>query len=73
LQVLSLLATRCESEITVRSKPALQCIPKEAVPLDEDDPQSTINIRDAFCAADRCTLVAADYSQIEMRVLAHLR
>lgn len=31
-----------------------------------------VNIRDAFVAGPGCILLAADYSQVELRVLAHL-
>ena len=34
--------------------------------------QEEINIRDAFVASPDCVLIGADYSQVELRVLAHL-
>ncbi|MHB1464442.1 MAG: DNA polymerase I [Thermoleophilia bacterium] len=46
------------------SNPNLQNIPIRT-PLGE-------KIRDCFVAADDCRLVAADYSQVELRILAHL-
>ncbi len=46
------------------SDPNLQNIPVRT-PLGEE-------IRDCFVAADGCLLVAADYSQVELRILAHL-
>ncbi len=46
------------------SNPNLQNIPVRT-PLGE-------KIRDCFVAAEGCRLVAADYSQVELRVMAHL-
>ena len=34
--------------------------------------EETSSIRSAFIPEDNCVLVAADYSQIELRLLAHL-
>ncbi|KXS16810.1 hypothetical protein M427DRAFT_144616 [Gonapodya prolifera JEL478] len=31
-----------------------------------------VNLRDAFQAADGCVLLSADYSQLELRIIAHL-
>ncbi|CAM9435110.1 unnamed protein product [Discosporangium mesarthrocarpum] len=50
------------------SRPNLQQIPKSGDALAAC---GGINIRDAFVATRGFTLMAADYSQIEMRVLAH--
>jgi len=46
------------------SSPNLQNIPVRT-PLGE-------KIRDCFIAAERCRLVIADYSQVELRIMAHL-
>ena len=57
-------------------KPNLQNIPKHevCVKLDVDNQVSDIklNIRNMFCASEKCILISADYSQIEMRILAHV-
>jgi len=63
------------------SKPAIQCIPRDpepifleaATPAPTPPPQADVvlNVRSAFVASPGCVLVAVDYSQIEMRVLAH--
>eukprot|EP00903_Cladosiphon_okamuranus_P006776 g6606.t1 len=48
-------------------RPNLQQIPKSSDPLAG---VAGVNVRDAFAASKSFTLMAADYSQIEMRVLA---
>ena len=63
------------------TKPALQTIPREPEPITEPEVLSfpgakatatpVLNVRSAFVASPGSTLVAVDYSQIEMRVLAH--
>ena len=50
-------------------------VPATALSIDncvKTDSSSEINVRDAFVAGPGCVLIAADYSQIELRVLAHL-
>jgi DNA polymerase I len=49
------------------SKPNLQNIPNLRVVRGR-----AINPRSIFCASAGCLLVSADYSQIEMRILAHV-
>lgn len=49
------------------SKPNLQNIPNTQTIAGEE-----INMRSIICAAEGHVLIAADYSQIEMRMLAHL-
>ena len=45
---------------------------KADVLISQDLSQEEINIRDAFVASPGCVLISADYSQVELRVLAHL-
>ncbi|KAA6418852.1 MAG: DNA polymerase I [Trebouxia sp. A1-2] len=46
--------------------------PEPHAPSGSGSSKQDINIRDAFVASPGCLLVAADYSQVELRVLAHL-
>ncbi|GAB4813275.1 hypothetical protein N2152v2_000321 [Parachlorella kessleri] len=52
------------------STPNLQAVTKYQ--LETTGQEQTINVRDAFVASHGCMLLAADYSQVELRVLAHL-
>lgn len=52
------------------SAPNLQAVTKYN--LEAAGNEGLINIRDAFVAPPSCLLIAADYSQVELRVLAHL-
>jgi DNA polymerase-1 len=55
------------------SEPNLQNLPKEDYAiLDGDKPARVINVRNAFISREGYTLLSVDYSQIEMRILAHL-
>ncbi|KAK6623671.1 hypothetical protein RUM43_009523 [Polyplax serrata] len=53
-------------------EPNLQTIPKFFAVGDEPDETFEINLRDIFVASKNCILLSADYSQIELRILAHL-
>eukprot|EP00026_Physarum_polycephalum_P001131 Phypoly_transcript_01132.p1 GENE.Phypoly_transcript_01132~~Phypoly_transcript_01132.p1 ORF type:complete len:1152 (+),score=225.98 Phypoly_transcript_01132:71-3526(+) len=48
--------------------PNLQNIPKSRTTMGK----VTFHVRDSFCAASGWVLIGADYSQIELRVLAHI-
>eukprot|EP00029_Vermamoeba_vermiformis_P001197 TRINITY_DN11366_c0_g1_i1.p1 TRINITY_DN11366_c0_g1~~TRINITY_DN11366_c0_g1_i1.p1 ORF type:complete len:818 (+),score=162.61 TRINITY_DN11366_c0_g1_i1:70-2523(+) len=55
------------------SEPNLQNLPKEDYAImDGDKPARIINVRSAFISREGYTLLSVDYSQIEMRILAHL-
>jgi DNA polymerase I-like protein with 3'-5' exonuclease and polymerase domains len=54
--------------------PNLQNLPRGVVtlkPVTAEDPPVILNIRDAFASLPGHVLVASDYSQIELRLLAH--
>lgn len=52
----------------------IQAVTKYAIELQQDPeaPACTINIRDAFVATAGHVLLACDYSQVELRMLAHI-
>eukprot|EP01130_Rhizamoeba_saxonica_P002431 TRINITY_DN12231_c0_g1_i1.p1 TRINITY_DN12231_c0_g1~~TRINITY_DN12231_c0_g1_i1.p1 ORF type:complete len:585 (-),score=113.90 TRINITY_DN12231_c0_g1_i1:15-1595(-) len=50
--------------------PNLQCFPKNELVLKKGS--ISVNVRDSLCSSEGNVLVAADYSQMEMRVLAHM-
>eukprot|EP00698_Gefionella_okellyi_P004633 TRINITY_DN14239_c0_g1_i1.p1 TRINITY_DN14239_c0_g1~~TRINITY_DN14239_c0_g1_i1.p1 ORF type:complete len:770 (-),score=106.29 TRINITY_DN14239_c0_g1_i1:4-2313(-) len=50
--------------------PNLQNLPVGEISISSDSPASIV-IRNSFVAAPGCVLLSADYSQIEVRVLAH--
>eukprot|EP01119_Soliformovum_irregulare_P019643 TRINITY_DN6268_c0_g1_i1.p1 TRINITY_DN6268_c0_g1~~TRINITY_DN6268_c0_g1_i1.p1 ORF type:complete len:322 (-),score=139.70 TRINITY_DN6268_c0_g1_i1:39-1004(-) len=52
--------------------PNMQNLPKQPMNLTLGQEEKKIVVRDAFCAKDGCVLVSFDYSQIEMRILAHM-
>eukprot|EP01114_Cavostelium_apophysatum_P001845 TRINITY_DN11625_c0_g1_i1.p1 TRINITY_DN11625_c0_g1~~TRINITY_DN11625_c0_g1_i1.p1 ORF type:complete len:1080 (+),score=278.54 TRINITY_DN11625_c0_g1_i1:64-3240(+) len=55
--------------------PNMQNLPKLPISLkgsSDGSDASSLNIRDAFCSDEGLSLVAFDYSQLEMRILAHM-
>ncbi|KAJ3340685.1 hypothetical protein HDU93_006542 [Gonapodya sp. JEL0774] len=59
------------------NNPNLQNIPHPIAPAPPDMPWElhtveSVNLRDALQASDSCMLLSADYSQLELRLIAHL-
>lgn len=54
------------------SEPNLQAVPREEQHFEYHQDRWTLNIRDSFVASTDCVLVAADYAQMELRILASL-
>lgn len=53
-------------------EPNLQNVPKIFNVENENEELISINLREVFVASENCTLISADYCQIELRILAHL-
>ncbi|KRX68270.1 DNA polymerase theta [Trichinella sp. T9] len=53
----------------IMHEPNLQIVPKF---LEIPNGNSTLHIREIFVASEGCTLLSADFSQLELRILAHL-
>ena len=41
-------------------------------PLVEENSMMSVSLRQAFVCSEGCLILAADYSQLELRILAHL-
>ena len=41
-------------------------------PLEEEDSVTSVSLRQAFVCSEGCLILAADYSQLELRILAHM-
>ncbi|KRX25593.1 DNA polymerase theta, partial [Trichinella nelsoni] len=53
----------------IMHEPNLQIVPKF---LEISNGNNTLHIREIFVASEGCTLLSADFSQLELRILAHL-
>ncbi|KRY38698.1 DNA polymerase theta, partial [Trichinella spiralis] len=53
----------------IMHEPNLQIVPKF---LEIPNGNNTLHIREIFVASEGCTLLSADFSQLELRILAHL-
>ncbi|KAK3250240.1 hypothetical protein CYMTET_40375 [Cymbomonas tetramitiformis] len=73
----SVLQTSVETGRLSMEEPNLQTVPKPymyTLPMTASQSQGgdvEVNVRRAFVAAPGCTLMAVDYSQLELRIMAH--
>ena len=54
------------------SEPNLQNVPKDFVIKDSSNENVTVSLRSMFVTQKNYTFIAADYSQLELRLIAHL-
>jgi len=65
------LQTQTSTGRVVVQNPCLQTLPHPVTFPVSETTSVTVNVRNAVVAASGCVLVSADYSQLEIRLMAH--